>query len=91
MDTIVLIFLGFLAFLFVFSYLIPVRLWLAAQFSGASVSIFTLIGMRFRTVPPKVVVEPRMGNLPRLKSCDAEAPEPAQWFYAVRHEAHSVV
>jgi len=39
----------------------------------------------------KVVVEPRMGNLPRLKSCDAEAPEPAQWFYAVRHEAHSVV
>lgn len=39
----------------------------------------------------KVVVEPRLGRLPRLKSCDAEAPEPAQWFYAVRHEAHSLV
>ncbi|MEM8931501.1 MAG: flotillin-like FloA family protein, partial [Acidobacteriota bacterium] len=60
METVVLIFLGFLAFLFVFSYLIPVRLWLAARFADASVSIATLIGMRFRRVPPAAVVEPRI-------------------------------
>ncbi len=60
MPNVLLIFFGFLAFVFLFSYLIPVRLWLAARFSGAHVSLFTLIGMRFRRVPPKMVVEPRI-------------------------------
>lgn len=55
-----LTFFGFLAFIFLFSYLIPVRLWLAARFSGAHVGLFNLIGMRFRRVPPKLVVEPRI-------------------------------
>lgn len=60
MPNVLLIFFGFLAFVFLFSYLIPVRLWLAARFSGAHVGLFTLIGMRFRRVPPKMVVEPRI-------------------------------
>ncbi len=60
MSNVLLIFFGFLAFVFLFSYLIPVRLWLAARFSGAHVGLFTLIGMRFRRVPPKMVVEPRI-------------------------------
>jgi len=49
-----------IAFFFVFVYLIPVRLWLAARFSGASVGLMRLIGMRFRRIPPRAVVEPRI-------------------------------
>lgn len=41
-------------------YLIPVPLWLAAWSSGAYVGLFTLIGMRFRRVPPSVVVTGRI-------------------------------
>jgi len=52
-----------LGLVFLFSYLIPVRLWLAAMASGARVSLTTLIGMRFRRVPPKVVVEPRISAI----------------------------
>ncbi len=36
---------------------IPVRLWLAAKFSGVPVGIFSLIGMRIRRVSPKLIVE----------------------------------
>lgn len=52
-----------IAFFFLFSYLIPVRLWLAAMASGAAVGLATLIGMRFRRVPPKMVVEPRISAI----------------------------
>ncbi len=61
-ETLTLI-VSIVAFVFLFSYLIPVRLWLAAMASGASVSLFTLIGMRFRRVPPKLVVEPRISAI----------------------------
>jgi uncharacterized protein YqfA (UPF0365 family) len=37
-------------------YLVPLRLWIAAWASGAYVGLFTLVGMRFRRVPPGVVV-----------------------------------
>ncbi|MDW7710487.1 MAG: flotillin-like protein FloA [Deferrisomatales bacterium] len=43
-----------------FLYLIPVPLWLAAWSSGAYVGLFTLVGMRFRRVPPSVVVTGRI-------------------------------
>lgn len=46
--------------LLVFFWLIPVRLWVAALASGAHVSLFTLIAMRLRRVPPKAIVEPRI-------------------------------
>ncbi len=36
---------------------IPLRLWLAARFSGVSVGIFSLVGMRIRRVPPKLIVQ----------------------------------
>ena len=36
---------------------IPVRLWLAARFAGVSVGIFSLVGMRIRRVPPKLIVQ----------------------------------
>lgn len=44
------------AFLFLFGYFIPVRLWVAAVFAGVKVGIFSLVGMRLRNVAPHVVV-----------------------------------
>jgi uncharacterized protein YqfA (UPF0365 family) len=44
----------------VFTYFIPVALWIAALSSGASVGLGTLIAMRLRRVPPKMIVEPRI-------------------------------
>ena len=41
-------------------YLVPVRLWLAAWASGTYVGLFTLIGMRFRRVPPATIVIARI-------------------------------
>ncbi|MCQ2064224.1 MAG: flotillin-like FloA family protein, partial [Fibrobacter sp.] len=43
-------------------------LWLQALFSKANVSIFQLIGMRLRKVPPQVIVEAR------ILSCKAGLP-----------------
>jgi len=45
-----------IAFLFLFVYLIPVRLWIAALAAGVKISIFSLIGMRLRKVDPRIVV-----------------------------------
>ncbi len=41
-------------------YLVPLPLWLAAWSSGAYVGLLTLVGMRFRRVPPAVVVTGRI-------------------------------
>jgi uncharacterized protein YqfA (UPF0365 family) len=46
--------------LFVVLYLIPVPLWIAAWASGAYVGLSTLIGMRFRRVPPTTIVTARI-------------------------------
>ena len=39
-----------------FFYFIPIRLWIAAITSRVPVSLFALIGMRLRRVPPNVIV-----------------------------------
>lgn len=49
---IVIIFVG-LAILFSF---IPVGLWISALAAGVRIGIFTLVGMRFRRVPPGLIV-----------------------------------
>ncbi len=41
-------------------YMVPVRLWIAAKASGASVSMLTLIAMRLRRVPPDQIVNARI-------------------------------
>lgn len=41
-----------------FMWLVPVRLWIEANFAKARVGIFELIGMRLRKVPPALVVRP---------------------------------
>lgn len=51
----VLIF-GFIGFLLL-THFIPINLWITALFSGVQVSLFELILMRFRKVPPRVVVD----------------------------------
>jgi len=39
-----------------FFYFIPVGLWVTALFSGVRVGLFSLVGMRFRRIPPAIVV-----------------------------------
>jgi uncharacterized protein YqfA (UPF0365 family) len=56
----ILIILIVIAVLFLFGYLIPVRLWIAALAAGVKVSIFTLIGMRLRRVAPAAIIGPKI-------------------------------
>jgi len=42
--------------LWVLTYVIPVTLWISATLSGVKVNLFTLIIMRFRKVPPPLIV-----------------------------------
>ena len=44
--TVLVVFVGF----------IPIPLWIAAIFSGVRVSLFSLVGMRLRRVPPGVIL-----------------------------------
>ena len=62
-ESSVMLVVGIVAFFFVFTYLIPIRLWLAAMFSGAYVGLLTLVGMRFRRIPPRLIVEPRIAAI----------------------------
>ena len=39
---------------------IPVRLWIAAWASGVRISLGSLVGMRLRKVPPRVIVDPQI-------------------------------
>ena len=56
-ESVVLIVAIILAVL-VFLRFIPLNLWIAALASGVHVSIFTLMGMRIRRVPPAKIVGP---------------------------------
>lgn len=57
-SSIILLLLLIIIFLSFFFYFIPFRLYIAAFTSGVSVSLFTLVGMRLRRVPPSMVVNP---------------------------------
>lgn len=48
--------IGGIILLFLFLYFVPVGLWITAIFSNVRISIFDLITMRLRKVPPSVVV-----------------------------------
>ncbi|MCF8259086.1 MAG: flotillin-like protein FloA [Flavobacteriales bacterium] len=43
-------------FMWLFFYYVPIGLWITAIFSNVPVSIASLIGMRFRKVPPDIIV-----------------------------------
>ena len=56
----VLMLLGIVIFLALFTYFIPVGLWITAYFSGVRVAIFKdLMGMRLRKVPPRENIGPK--------------------------------
>ncbi len=55
----VLIFFGvFILFFILFFRFVPVMLWITAFASGVKVSLFELLGMRFRLIPPEKIVYP---------------------------------
>jgi uncharacterized protein YqfA (UPF0365 family) len=58
METIFLIAMiaGIFAIIILFFYFIPVNLWFTAVVSGVKVSILQLVLMRFRKVPPSLIV-----------------------------------
>lgn len=48
-------------FLFLFLYFVPIGLFITAYFSGVKVNIFKdLVGMRFRKIPPHVIVRSKI-------------------------------
>ncbi len=66
---------GVVALIFILTYLVPVRLWIAAMTSGARVGLVTLIGRRLRRVPPKLIVEPRISAVRAGLQIDVRALE----------------
>ncbi len=57
----VLVIIGFIFLLILFTYFIPVGLWIKAIFSGVRVRIFKdLVGMRLRNVPPTIIVQSKI-------------------------------
>jgi uncharacterized protein YqfA (UPF0365 family) len=44
----------------IFNYFVPLGLWLTAYFSGVRVSLFSMIGMRLRKVPPARIIKPQI-------------------------------
>ena len=53
--------IGIIIFLSLFTYFIPIGLWITAYFAGVKVSIFRdLVGMRLRKVPPASIVRPKI-------------------------------
>lgn len=57
-------------------YMVPIRLWISAAASGAYISLVSLIGMRFRRIPPRKIVEPRISAFRaglKIKSDDLES------------------
>jgi len=56
-----LIIIGVIVFLILFTWLIPVNLFITAYFSGVKVKIFKdLVGMRLRKVPPMAIVRSKI-------------------------------
>jgi uncharacterized protein YqfA (UPF0365 family) len=50
-----------IVFFVLFTYFIPVGLWITAFFSGVRVNLFTLVGMRLRKVSPQAIIRPLIG------------------------------
>jgi uncharacterized protein YqfA (UPF0365 family) len=55
-GSIVLLIIGVLVLLWLFFYLVPIGLWFNALISGVRISLLQLILMRWRKVPPSVIV-----------------------------------
>ena len=56
MTQSILIIIGVLALVILFFWMVPLRLWFIAILNGVHVSLVQLILMRWRRVPPDVIV-----------------------------------
>ncbi len=57
----ILVLFGIVIFLALFTYFVPIGLWISAYFAGVKVAIFKdLVGMRLRKVPPHAIVRPKI-------------------------------
>jgi uncharacterized protein YqfA (UPF0365 family) len=57
----VMVLFAIVIFLALFTYFIPVGLWISAYFAGVRVNIFKdLVGMRLRKVPPRQIIVPKI-------------------------------
>lgn len=56
MPFLVTMILIIIAFFFLFVWLIPVRLWIAAIAAGVKIGVLTLVGMRLRKVDPHIII-----------------------------------
>ena len=57
----VAILFAIIIFLSLFTYFVPIGLWISAYFAGVKVAIFgDLVGMRLRKVPPASIVRPKI-------------------------------
>ncbi len=57
----VMVLFAIVIFLALFTYFIPVGLWISAYFAGVKVNIFKdLVGMRLRKVPPRQIIVPKI-------------------------------
>lgn len=58
METLPLVFIlgGIVAFLVLFTYFIPIGLWISAAAAQVYVGLLTLIGMRLRRIPPPLII-----------------------------------
>ena len=72
-------------FIIVLLWIVPVGLWLQAIFSigGGHVTIFSLVGMRFRRVPPSIIVNgliaANKAGIDEVSSADLEVHYMAGW------------
>ena len=72
----VLILSGIVFFLVLFTYFVPIGLWISAFFAGVRVHIFKdLVGMRLRKVPPTAIVRPKIAATKAGLSVDLERME----------------
>ena len=55
--TLLVIVFGVIIGFFVILYFFPIGLWITAQFSGIRISLLTLVFMRIRRVPPRLIVD----------------------------------
>jgi len=57
-ETLPLLFIlvGLIAFLVLFTYFIPIGLWISAAAAQVYVGLFTLVGMRLRRIPPPLII-----------------------------------
>jgi uncharacterized protein YqfA (UPF0365 family) len=52
----IIIIIAFIIALSLFTYFVPIGLWITAASAGVRVGLFSLVGMRLRKVPPSVIV-----------------------------------